>query len=97
MYKLIKYSGNWADEMDVDGFRIISDKQFKEWEKGWKKTFKEDGEFTFGIGTNENIPYEDYESFMAEFEVTDITNEEYGAISNLFPTAESYGYGFFPG
>ncbi len=97
MYKLVKYNGNWADEMDVGGFRIMSDKDFKVWEKDWKKTFKEDGEFTFHVGTNEEIPYEDYESLMADFDIQNISKEEYDVISRLFTDADSYGYGFFPG
>jgi len=97
MYKLVKYSSNWADEMDVDGFRTMTEKQYKEWGKEWKKTFKEDGEYTFYIGTNEDIPYEDYESLMADFTVEDITKEEFETINKLIPAADSYGYGFFPG
>ena len=33
MFKLVKYSSNWADEMDVDGFRTMTDTELEEWKK----------------------------------------------------------------
>ena len=97
MFKLVKYSSNWADEMDVDGFRTMTDTELEEWKKNWQEVFKEDGEFTFYIGTNEDIPYEDYDTLLADFTFEDITKEEYDILNKLFPACWLYGQGFFPG
>jgi len=97
MYKLVEYNSNWADEMDVSGLKIMTSKKYEAWCKSWKKFFKAEGTYDYCIGTNEEIPYEDYESFNADFDVTDITKEEYDVLEKLIPSIGEYGYGFFPG
>jgi hypothetical protein len=88
--KLVKYEDNWADEMDIEGFHIVSDEA---WQKFLDMVTPElFGSYSFCIGTNEEIEYEDAEDVLSAFEATDISDEDAKAIqSNL-----KLPYGFFP-
>lgn len=99
---LVKFDDNWADEMDVSGFRLYDNID------AWKKTideFKEEHEITdedetnyfeVNFGTNEFIEYESLDEFLNNFEVLEISDEDAAVIETVFPEASSYGYGQFP-
>ena len=94
--KLVKYDSNWADEMDIDGFRLFTDKQWEKYQKDFQKHFKKDKRYTYYVGTNEDIEYGDFDGFMSDFKVSEITDEEAAVLSKLFDNLKDYGYGFFP-
>lgn len=96
MSVLVKYDSNWADEMDVSGFRIFTEEEYKNWKLGWKEHFEEEEEYTYYVGTNEEIPYDDLEELMRDFEVSEITEEEAATISRALLNG-GRSYGFFPG
>jgi hypothetical protein len=94
--KLVKYDSNWADEMDIDGFRVFTDKQWEKYQKDFKKLFKEDRGYTYYVGTNEDIEYNSFDEFMSDLKVSEITDEEATVLKKFFDNLTTYGYGFFP-
>lgn len=84
---LISYSDNWADEMDIDGFVIKEEKEWKEIEKSLK-AFKKS--IFVGFGTNEDNEYRNGKNFLETIEVEKITDEEYKILKKFFPS-ERYG------
>ena len=94
--KLIKYEGNWADEMDLSGFMIMSESEWKNYLANWEKALDITPDFLWGIGTNEEVEFDSFDSFSKSFNVKEITNEEAELLEHLFLN-EAYGvYGFFP-
>ena len=51
-WNLVKYRDNWADEIEIYGFRVMHDDQLEK----WKQRIPND--YVFGIGSNEEIEYE---------------------------------------
>lgn len=89
---LITYSDNWADEMDIDGHRIMSGSELNEYIKYAKLVFKKDGCYDYYIGTNQEINYESFKDFAEHFEIQEISEEEHKVLSKF---GFSYG-GNFP-
>lgn len=87
--KLLKVSGNWADEMDYNSHLII-----KEGDKNWKmlekiKSFsKEQMEDTYevsiGVGSNEDVEFKNAYDAFTDIQEFDITEEEYKTIIKYF-------------
>jgi len=78
---LLQWDGNWADEMDIEGFSIM-DKQ--EWTEYKKYLTNRKSEFTFYIGTNEEIEYSNGRELLNEITVTEITDKEAATVEKLF-------------
>lgn len=78
---LVKWSDNWADEMDIEGFVIMTDSEWKEYKQGIKEKIKP---FSIGIGTNEEIDYDNGEDLLAKLTAKKLTSEEYKTISGIF-------------
>jgi hypothetical protein len=97
---LVKFDDNWADEMDVGGFKIFNNL------KAWNKALSEfkieqeieevDQYFEVCFGTNEYIEYDSFSSFLKKFQITEISKDTAEIIGGLFPEVKSYGYGHFP-
>lgn len=95
--KLVKYDSNWADEMDVSGFRIMTDDDWEAYQEAFKNHFDAGEQYSHGIGTNEEIEYEDIKQFMSDFKVEEITTEEAAVIHKFFSKgSREDGEGFFP-
>lgn len=93
-YYLVKFADNWADEMDLDGFRIMNDKQLDEFTKGIRNIKNFPLEIYFG--TNEYIPYENQEQIMRTIKIQPLTAGEKALFDRSFPQAAKWGYGHFP-
>lgn len=80
--KIVLYNGDWADEMDVNGFSITSDMCWEE----YQKFVNEKGIFphTKCVGTNEDIEYETAKDYFRDLTAKDITKEEVLVIKKLF-------------
>lgn len=91
---LVKFDDNWADEMDVSGFKLYDNID------AWKKRVDEcdeEGYYTeVYFGTNEYNEYDSMDEFLRNFEVLEITDEYAAVIETLFPEAATCGYGLFP-
>lgn len=84
-YYLIKYRDNWADEMDIYGFTLVSSLQDKESLlddalDAWEET--EEAEYS--VGTNEQIWYEDIEDVRRAYTVVEIPEDEYNTLRKHF-------------
>ena len=106
MAVLVKFSDNWADEMDVKGFCIYKSKE--EFDEDLKEEIVdsagiEDEEYddfisgnyfwySHGIGSNESLEYESFEDLYNKFSITEITDEEYDILHKYFGRS----YGQFP-
>lgn len=91
-HKLVKWNDNWADEMDLNGFKLMSNEEYDTYIGGWKKAFEYKGSYTMCVGTNEDIEYESFEELVRTFDVSALTNGEYKTIEDHF----GIEYGFFP-
>jgi hypothetical protein len=87
--KLVKYDGNWADEMDISGFRVFTNEAWNEYLEAWGK---EEYPYSFYVGTNEEVEIYDFEELVRDFTVKDITDKEAAVIVKFF----GKDYGFFP-
>lgn len=76
---LLTYSDNWADEMDIDGHVVLTEREYRE----FKKSLEQCDGFCFCIGTNEDIDYDDGSDAEDVISVQKITEEEYKVLENL--------------
>jgi len=79
-FSLVKYSGNWADEMDVTGFSVMSEEELKEWIEYIPKE-----PFTFGVGSNQEIDYRSVKAFLKNCTIEEISREQAEQLFKLFP------------
>ena len=98
MMWLIKLADNWADEMDVEGFTVMSTQDFTQWAhlvEAVAKKIDKGHPFEWYIGTNEWIDWQSGEEFKEAFSCEIITDEEANILKRLL--LEGYGrYGLFP-
>lgn len=85
MLKLVKFSRDWADEFQAEGFIILSAEDVEKLD-----TLVSEGNFEWYFGTNEGFEAGDIE--MTDFEITDISEEEALFLERLFPDARR-GFG----
>lgn len=78
---LIIFHGDWADEMDVDGFCFLSQEA---WD--YVKLEVENTEFPqeISVGTNEEIDYANAKEFFSNFTVKEISSIEQSIIQKFF-------------
>jgi hypothetical protein len=91
-YFLVKYFDNWADEMDIAGYKLMTETEKKEYFNGFRKTIEEENSYVFFIGTNEGIEYMSFDDFRDTFNVDEISEIEYGVIEDKIGKS----MGFFP-
>lgn len=77
---LVKYEDNWADEMDIYGCAIMSEKDVDAYFKAFRKV---DASYSWYIGTNEEINFYSYEDFKHKFEIKEISPEEAKVLSKF--------------
>lgn len=98
MMWLIKLSDNWADEMHVEGFAVMSTKDFALFAQTVEDVCKkiDSGHtFTWYIGTNEWIEYYTGEEFKNSFDCTVIEDTQAMVLRSLLLEEETR-YGLFP-
>lgn len=95
---LVKFYDNWADEMDIEGFSIMSTGQFTQWARTVEEVAKKIDEghpFEWYFGTNEWIDWEIGKEFKEAFSCDVITDEEANVLKRLL--LEGFDkYGIFP-
>lgn len=87
----IRYDDNWADEMDVEGWRIYSTKDWEECVKDHQKMFETHGTLTYSVGTNEEIEYESFNEWRNNFSTKSITTKEVEVLKKFFGR-DSHGF-----
>ena len=80
---LVKFEGNWADEIDFYGFHVMTEEQ---WEFKKNEIMHTPFPQEVGFGTNEAETYEDPEEYLENFKVTEITVTEAEIVNRLFGT-----------
>ncbi len=85
----IKYADNWADEMDIEGTRLMTE---ADWDKMQKGFAKRDYPYEMGIGTNEEVEFTSAEDVMSKLTVYPLTEEEMDVLVRL----DLDDVGFFP-
>ena len=78
---LVTYEDNWADEMDISGFFTCSKKYKKMVEK---KLSTYDEEYTYCIGSNEDIEYENGLAILETLTFQKISEKEFKVLSRVF-------------
>lgn len=98
MMWLVKFYDNWADEMDIEGFSIMSTGQFTQWARTVEEVAKKIDEghpFEWYFGTKEWIDWEIGKEFKEAFSCDVITDEEANVLKRLL--LEGFDkYGIFP-
>ena len=87
---LIKWSDNWADEMDIEGFVIEDKEKAEKWLDNMKSITRP---FDICIGTNEEVDYDNGEKFSETISMIDMTEEDEKAFIKLFGK-NKWGCGF---
>lgn len=84
---LHKFTVNWADEADFDGFEVVDMEEWKARKKIFDLIDEDDFEGNIGLGSNEDEDYykDDLEEYVKlGFETTKITDEEAAVIDKYF-------------
>ena len=86
---LLKFEGNWSDEMDVYGFAILTEAHWN-----YKKLEAQHVEYPIeiGCGTNEDIIFESFKHYLSHFEVHEISDDEIKCLKKFFPDTVNYGF-----
>lgn len=98
MMWLVKLADNWADEMDIEGFSIMSTENFTKWAQTVESVARKINEgysFEWYIGTNEWIDWDSGEDFKEAFSCEIISDAEAMTIGRLLLGC-SNSYGLFP-
>ena len=88
---LIKQSGNYADEFDLEGFMVIPEKTWEEIKEGWKEFEYPHNSY---FGSNEFITFESPEDILDSFEVIELTTLEEAVLVKLFNGGKATFYSF---
>ena len=86
---LLTYSGNWNDEINVDGFIIINNDKKKiiiELLENYDETIY------IGNGGDDEIEYENGKELLEEISFERITKDEIKVIDRYFGNFNDYGY-----
>lgn len=97
MFYYVNYKDNWADEMFIDGFSIMDEKEYEHY-TATVNAIVADIEcglpFIYQIGTNEEIEYNNVNDFLSAFEVSEF--EEYPEGIEMVFGKKFPEFGFFP-
>ena len=96
---LIKLEDNWADELNLRGFAVMSNAQFMAWARTVEKVankIEEGHNFVWYIGTNEYVDYETGADFKAAFTCEAISDTQVAVLKQLLLNSKSDTYGIFP-
>ena len=88
---LVKYEFDYADEFDVYGFQILSDKEWENIQEAIKRTTYPQ-EYYFG--TNEEIIIDSADELLRGFKATKITDEEVEVFKKFFGKSYSDSVSF---
>jgi hypothetical protein len=83
------YSGNWAEEIDVDGF-VIMEGNFVSYMKKFLKDFNYS--ISVDIGFNETVEYDNGKDLLQEISFKKITKSESEIIIKYFGSYNDFGY-----
>ena len=97
MFYYVNYKDNWADEMFVEGFSIMDEKEYEHYTATVNAIIAdiESGlPFVYQVGSNEEIEYNNANDFLSAFEVSEF--EEYPEGIEMIFGKKFPEFGFFP-
>lgn len=85
---MMVYSGNWNEEIDVDGFVIMNKKEMT-----YLSTFlrKYKTPISVSLGFGDYVEYDNGKELLDEISFQEISPEEYCSISKFFGTSNDFG------
>lgn len=86
-YVLLQFESNWADEMDVAGFLVVTRDY---WDKARARLLAIDAECHLCVGTNEYINWGSGAEVVDDISETNLTDAEVAFFRKHFPVC---GYG----
>ncbi len=78
---LVIFNDNWADEMDINGFFTCDGEYLKDVKK---KLFSYKDEMEIGIGSNEDITFDNGKDLWKRLEIKEISDSELAVLNKLF-------------
>lgn len=97
MFYCVRYTDSWADEMTIDGFSIMDEKEYERYVATVNAIIAdiESGlPFVYQVGSNEEIEYNNVNGFLGAFEVSEF--EEYPEGIEMIFGKKFPEFGFFP-
>lgn len=97
MFYCVRYTDSWADEMTIDGFSIMDEKEYERYVVTVNAiiTDMECGQpFIYQVGSNEEIEYDNADDFLSAFETSEF--EEYPEGIEMVFGKKFPEFGFFP-
>lgn len=97
MFYCVRYTDSWADEMTIDGFSIMDEKEYERYTATVNAIIADiesDLSFIYQVGSNEEIEYDDVDEFLSAFEVSEF--EEYPEGIEMIFGKKFPEFGFFP-
>lgn len=97
MFYFVRYTDSWADEMTIEGFSIMDEKEYERYVVALNAiiTDMECGQpFIYYVGSNEEIEYDNVDDFLSAFETSEF--EEYPEGIEMIFGKKFPEFGFFP-
>lgn len=97
MFYFVRYTDSWADEMTIEGFAIMDEKEYERYVVTLNAiiTDMECGQpFVYQVGSNEEIEYNNVDDFLSAFETSEF--EEYPEGIEMIFGKKFPEFGFFP-
>lgn len=97
MFYYVHYIDNWADEMELEGFALMDEKEYERYIVTVNAiiTDMECGQpFIYQVGSNEEIEYNNVDDFLSAFETSEF--EEYPEGIEMVFGKKFPEFGFFP-
>lgn len=97
MFYFVRYTDSWADEMTIEGFAIMDEKEYERYVVTLNAiiTDMECGQpFIYQVGSNEEIEYNNVDDFLSAFETSEF--EEYPEGIEMVFGKKFPEFGFFP-
>lgn len=96
-YFLVKESGNYADEFDIQGFKIFeAESEEKVKEQIISDRFDDDiPEYPLELyfGTNEAVEINSEQELWSMLDITEISKQDYDVLLRLFPSVNKNSFG----
>ena len=86
---IVRYDGNWRDEMDIQGFVVMTDAEWKEHLRIVKERYA-NSHFEIYIGTNEYIEFDGYADYKDSIETKKLSETESEVLRKLFKSTLTY-------
>ncbi len=97
MFYYVHYVDNWADEMELEGFALMGEKEYEHYTATVNAIIAdiESGlPFIYQVGSNEEIEYNNVDDFLSAFETSEF--EEYPEGIEMVFGKKFPEFGFFP-